>query len=95
MFLCHAGLNPLSMHFSQISVSDLILVNEDGDVVIGDEPVRVTLSSTPRRGSPDLYPRLAPLPPPKGSSVLVWPNFLCPSLVEPATILPALIRVRY
>ena len=28
------------MHFSQISVSDLILVNEDGDVVIGDEPVR-------------------------------------------------------
>ena len=33
------GLNPLSMHFSQISVSDLILVNEDGDVVIGDQPI--------------------------------------------------------
>jgi hypothetical protein len=40
------------MHFSQISVSDLILVNEDGDVVIGDEPVHITLSSTPMRGSP-------------------------------------------
>jgi ribulose-5-phosphate 4-epimerase/fuculose-1-phosphate aldolase len=39
-FCVNAGLNPLSMHFSQISVSDLILVNEDGDVVIGDEPVR-------------------------------------------------------
>lgn len=33
------GLNPLSQHFSQISVSDLILVNEDGDVVEGDEPI--------------------------------------------------------
>src|SRR5437588_10588645 len=27
------------MHFSQISVSDLILVNEDGEVVIGEEPI--------------------------------------------------------
>jgi ribulose-5-phosphate 4-epimerase/fuculose-1-phosphate aldolase len=27
------------MHFSQICVSDLILVNEDGDVVEGDEPI--------------------------------------------------------
>ncbi|KAI1623554.1 L-fuculose-phosphate aldolase [Exophiala viscosa] len=35
----HFWLNPLSMHFSQISVSDLILVNEDGEVVIGDEPI--------------------------------------------------------
>ncbi|KAM3416209.1 hypothetical protein BST61_g7815 [Cercospora zeina] len=33
------GLNPLSMHFSQMCVSDLILVNEDGEVVIGDEPI--------------------------------------------------------
>lgn len=33
------GLNPLSQHFSQIRVSDLILVNEDGDVVEGDEPI--------------------------------------------------------
>ncbi|KAL9088454.1 MAG: hypothetical protein Q9165_006178 [Trypethelium subeluteriae] len=35
----HFWLNPLSQHFSQIRVSDLILVNEDGDVVIGDEPI--------------------------------------------------------
>lgn len=27
------------MHFSQISVSDLILVDEDGVVVVGDEPI--------------------------------------------------------
>ena len=27
------------MHFSQICVSDLILVDEDGNVVIGDQPV--------------------------------------------------------
>jgi len=35
----HFWLNPLSQHFSQISVSDLILVNEDGDVVVGEEPI--------------------------------------------------------
>ncbi|CAK7213971.1 hypothetical protein SEUCBS140593_002029 [Sporothrix eucalyptigena] len=35
----HFWLNPLSMHFSQIRVSDLILVNEDGEVVQGNEPV--------------------------------------------------------
>ncbi|EEH44454.1 uncharacterized protein PADG_00743 [Paracoccidioides brasiliensis Pb18] len=35
----HFWLNPLSQHFSQISVSDLILVNEDGNVVIGTEPI--------------------------------------------------------
>ncbi|KAL2372152.1 class II aldolase/adducin [Blastomyces gilchristii SLH14081] len=35
----HFWLNALSQNFSQISVSDLILVNEDGDVVIGTEPI--------------------------------------------------------
>lgn len=35
----HFWLNPLSKHFSQISVSDLILVDEEGQVVIGDEPI--------------------------------------------------------
>ncbi|OAP58433.1 L-fuculose-phosphate aldolase [Fonsecaea erecta] len=35
----HFWLNPLSQHFSQICVSDLILVNEEGEVVIGDEPI--------------------------------------------------------
>lgn len=33
------GLNPLSKHFATICVSDLILVNEDGEVVLGDEPI--------------------------------------------------------
>ena len=35
----HFWLNPLSQHFATICESDLILVNEDGDVVIGDEPI--------------------------------------------------------
>jgi ribulose-5-phosphate 4-epimerase/fuculose-1-phosphate aldolase len=35
----HFWLNPLSQHFATICVSDLILVNEDGDVVIGDQPI--------------------------------------------------------
>lgn len=35
----HFWLNPLSRHFSQICVSDLILVNEEGEVVVGEEPV--------------------------------------------------------
>ena len=35
----HFWLNPLSAHFSQIRVSDLILVNEAGEVVEGDQPI--------------------------------------------------------
>ena len=35
----HFWLNPLSTHFSLIRVSDLILVNEAGEVVIGTEPI--------------------------------------------------------
>ncbi|KAI0012268.1 class II aldolase/adducin domain protein [Xylariaceae sp. FL0662B] len=35
----HFWLNPLSMHFSLIKVSDLILADEDGNVVEGDEPM--------------------------------------------------------
>lgn len=35
----HFWLNPLSAHFSQICVSDLILVNDQGEVVEGDEPI--------------------------------------------------------
>jgi ribulose-5-phosphate 4-epimerase/fuculose-1-phosphate aldolase len=33
------GLNPLSRHFSLIRVSDLIMVDETGTVVHGDEPI--------------------------------------------------------
>ena len=31
-----------SMHFSQICVSDLILVDEEGQIVIGDQPINGT-----------------------------------------------------
>src|SRR3954466_4499694 len=37
--LDHFWVNPFGMHFSQIRVSDLILVNHNGDVVEGDRPV--------------------------------------------------------
>lgn len=37
----HFWVNPLGVHFSQISVSDLILVNHDGKVVQGDKDVNV------------------------------------------------------
>ena len=33
--------NPLGVHFSQISVSDLILVNHEGEVIQGDKAVNV------------------------------------------------------
>ncbi|MDQ0191173.1 class II aldolase/adducin family protein [Alicyclobacillus cycloheptanicus] len=35
----HFWVNPFGMHFGQIRVSDLILVNHNGDVVEGDRPV--------------------------------------------------------
>jgi ribulose-5-phosphate 4-epimerase/fuculose-1-phosphate aldolase len=37
--LDHFWVNPFAMHFGQIRVSDLILVNHQGDVVEGDRPV--------------------------------------------------------
>jgi ribulose-5-phosphate 4-epimerase/fuculose-1-phosphate aldolase len=37
--LDHFWVNPFGMHFGQIRVSDLILVNDHGDVVEGDWPV--------------------------------------------------------
>src|SRR5436190_18138435 len=35
----HFWVNPFAMHFGQISVSDLLLVNHKGEVVEGDRPV--------------------------------------------------------
>lgn len=35
----HFWVNPIGMHFSQIKVSDLLLVNHDGEVVQGKRPV--------------------------------------------------------
>ncbi|KAL6231104.1 class II aldolase/adducin N-terminal [Aspergillus navahoensis] len=50
----HFWINPLSAHFSLIKVSDLILVDEDGNVVEGDEPATSPPSpSTPRSTRPD------------------------------------------
>jgi ribulose-5-phosphate 4-epimerase/fuculose-1-phosphate aldolase len=52
------GLNPLSMHFSQISVSDLILVNEEGQVVEGDEPINAAafaIHSEIHKARPDVH----------------------------------------
>ena len=37
----HFWVNPLGVHFSQIKISDLLLVNHDGEVVQGDRPVNV------------------------------------------------------
>ena len=37
--LDHFWVNPFGMHFGQIRVSDLILVNHEGEVVEGDRPV--------------------------------------------------------
>jgi ribulose-5-phosphate 4-epimerase/fuculose-1-phosphate aldolase len=52
----HFWLNPLSQHFSQICVSDLILVNEDGDVVVGDEPINAAAFAI---HSESMYPSTA------------------------------------
>jgi len=54
----HFWLNPLSQHFSQICVSDLILVNEHGDVVIGDEPINAAafaIHSEIHKKRPDVH----------------------------------------
>ena len=35
----HFWVNPFGMHFAHVRVSDLVLVNETGDVVEGDQPI--------------------------------------------------------
>ncbi|KAL3473565.1 class II aldolase/adducin N-terminal [Aspergillus californicus] len=53
----HFWINPLSAHFSLIKVSDLILVDEDGNVVEGDEPVNLpafTIHSEIHKARPDV-----------------------------------------
>ncbi|KAK6856475.1 arad-like aldolase/epimerase [Apiospora arundinis] len=54
----HFWLNPLSMHFSLIKVSDLILVDEDGLVVEGEEPINeaaFTIHSAIHRARADVH----------------------------------------
>jgi len=38
-YIDHFWVNPIGMHFSQIKISDLLLVNHDGEVVQGKRPV--------------------------------------------------------
>lgn len=48
----------MSQHFSQICVSDLILVNEDGEVVVGDEPINAAafaIHSEIHKARPDVH----------------------------------------
>ncbi len=40
-FSDHFWVNPLGVHFSQIKISDLLLVNHDGEIVQGSKPVNV------------------------------------------------------
>ena len=54
----HFWLNPFSQHFATICVSDLILVNEDGEVVIGDEPINAAafaIHSEIHKARPDVH----------------------------------------
>lgn len=54
----HFWLNPLSTHFSQIRVSDLILVNEEGQVVEGEQPINAAafaIHSAVHRRRPDVH----------------------------------------
>jgi len=54
----HFWLNPLSKHFSQICVSDLVLVDEDGTVVEGDEPINAAafaIHSEIHKARPDVH----------------------------------------
>lgn len=54
----HFWLNPLSMHFSQIRVSDLVLVDEHGFVVEGSEPINTaafTIHAAIHRARPDVH----------------------------------------
>ncbi|NEU31309.1 class II aldolase/adducin family protein [bacterium LRH843] len=53
----HFWVNPFGMHFSQIKVSDLILVNHKGEVVEGNRPVNVaafTIHSQVHEARPDV-----------------------------------------
>ncbi|KAB8269518.1 class II aldolase/adducin N-terminal [Aspergillus minisclerotigenes] len=54
----HFWINPLSAHFSLIKVSDLILVDEDGLVVEGDEPINApafAIHSEIHKARPDVH----------------------------------------
>ncbi|MEE8664202.1 MAG: class II aldolase/adducin family protein [Acetobacter sp.] len=50
-------INPLAVHFSQIRVSDLQLVDHDGNILIGDRPINMagfTIHSALHKARPDV-----------------------------------------
>ena len=50
-------INPLAVHFSQIRVSDLQLVDHDGNILIGQRPINTagfTIHSALHRARPDI-----------------------------------------
>lgn len=50
-------INPLAVHFSQIRVSDLQLVDHDGNILIGERPINTagfTIHSALHRARPDI-----------------------------------------
>ncbi|KAK8219301.1 hypothetical protein M8818_001035 [Zalaria obscura] len=54
----HFWLNPLSAHFSQIKVSDLILADEHGTIVQGEEPINAAafaIHSAIHKMRPDVH----------------------------------------
>ena len=54
----HFWLNPFSQHFATISVSDLILVNEEGEVVVGEETINAAafaIHSEIHKARPDVH----------------------------------------
>jgi ribulose-5-phosphate 4-epimerase/fuculose-1-phosphate aldolase len=54
----HFWLNPLSKHFSTICVSDLVLANEKGDIVQGDQPINAAafaIHSEIHKARPDVH----------------------------------------
>ncbi|HLJ48802.1 MAG TPA: class II aldolase/adducin family protein [Bryobacteraceae bacterium] len=53
----HFWVNPFGMHFSQVRVSDLLLVNDEGEVVHGDYPVNTAafaIHSQVHKARPDV-----------------------------------------
>ena len=53
----HFWINPLGMYFGHVSVSDLLLVNHDGAIVIGNKPVNLAgfhIHSAIHKARPDV-----------------------------------------
>ena len=53
----HFWINPLGVYFGHIRVSDLLLVNHDGDIIIGDKPVNLAgyyIHSAIHRARPEI-----------------------------------------